>query len=241
MAGTLWGGRDRSGPTGFLLRPADGFESPPHIHNVAYRGGGDPRPPPQRRPGRRVDVDAGGVVLDAAGGRGAHHSRERRATPWPTSRSTRGRSASSRSRRRSTTARETGQRRRVEPRLAGTHRPPAGSSPAKASASAHGLELAFLWGDPRQDRSAERDPHPASGRGPAELRSRGPILHAVVVQGRPEHRVAGETDGESLEPGSYVRSKGETVHQLFCEKEQRCILYVRTKGRFDVAAQPERR
>ena len=37
-AGTLWGDRDDRGPTGFLLRPADGFESPPHIHNVSYRG-----------------------------------------------------------------------------------------------------------------------------------------------------------------------------------------------------------
>ncbi|MBT8367005.1 MAG: DUF4437 domain-containing protein, partial [Deltaproteobacteria bacterium] len=37
-AGTLWGDRNGSGPTGFLLKPVDGFESPPHIHNVSYRG-----------------------------------------------------------------------------------------------------------------------------------------------------------------------------------------------------------
>ena len=37
-AATLWG--DRNGPdaTGFLVRFVDGFESPPHIHNVSYRG-----------------------------------------------------------------------------------------------------------------------------------------------------------------------------------------------------------
>ncbi len=37
-AATLWGDRNGSEPTGFLLKPVDGFKSPPHIHNVAYRG-----------------------------------------------------------------------------------------------------------------------------------------------------------------------------------------------------------
>lgn len=37
-AGTLWGNRGFNTATGFLLRPKDGFESPPHIHNVTYRG-----------------------------------------------------------------------------------------------------------------------------------------------------------------------------------------------------------
>ena len=37
QAGTIWG--DRKGPvaTGFLAKFADGFSSPPHIHNVTYR------------------------------------------------------------------------------------------------------------------------------------------------------------------------------------------------------------
>lgn len=36
-AATLWGDRATSGPSGFLVRFADGFASPPHIHNVSYR------------------------------------------------------------------------------------------------------------------------------------------------------------------------------------------------------------
>ncbi len=35
QAGTLWGDRKGSGPTSFLLKPVDGFESPPHIHTVS--------------------------------------------------------------------------------------------------------------------------------------------------------------------------------------------------------------
>lgn len=37
-AGTLWGDRTKSQPTGFLVEFVDGFSSPPHIHNVTYRG-----------------------------------------------------------------------------------------------------------------------------------------------------------------------------------------------------------
>ncbi|WP_297086699.1 DUF4437 domain-containing protein [uncultured Draconibacterium sp.] len=37
-AGTLWGDRNGTEATGFLLKPSEGFKSPPHIHNVSYRG-----------------------------------------------------------------------------------------------------------------------------------------------------------------------------------------------------------
>ncbi len=37
-AANLWGDRNGAGPTGFLVEFVDGFSSPPHIHNVSYRG-----------------------------------------------------------------------------------------------------------------------------------------------------------------------------------------------------------
>ena len=37
-AATLWGDRNGTDATGFLVRFVDGFSSPPHIHNVSYRG-----------------------------------------------------------------------------------------------------------------------------------------------------------------------------------------------------------
>ncbi|EDP95834.1 DUF4437 domain-containing protein [Kordia algicida OT-1] len=36
-AGTIWGDRNDTIPTGFLAKFVDGFSSPPHIHNVTYR------------------------------------------------------------------------------------------------------------------------------------------------------------------------------------------------------------
>ncbi|MEM9420868.1 MAG: DUF4437 domain-containing protein, partial [Planctomycetota bacterium] len=38
QAGTIWGDRGAEVPTGFLVKFVDGFSSPPHIHNVTYRG-----------------------------------------------------------------------------------------------------------------------------------------------------------------------------------------------------------
>jgi len=37
-AGTLWGDRSADVATGFLVQFKEGFSSPPHIHNVTYRG-----------------------------------------------------------------------------------------------------------------------------------------------------------------------------------------------------------
>ena len=37
-AGNLWNDRTKEEASGFLVRFADGFSSPPHIHNVTYRG-----------------------------------------------------------------------------------------------------------------------------------------------------------------------------------------------------------
>lgn len=37
-AGTLWGDRKANVATGFLVQFVDGFSSPPHIHNVTYKG-----------------------------------------------------------------------------------------------------------------------------------------------------------------------------------------------------------
>ncbi|MFC5050498.1 DUF4437 domain-containing protein [Rubritalea spongiae] len=38
QAATLWGDRAGDEATGFLVKFKDGFSSPPHIHNVTYRG-----------------------------------------------------------------------------------------------------------------------------------------------------------------------------------------------------------
>ncbi|PHI18512.1 hypothetical protein CEQ90_17695 [Lewinellaceae bacterium SD302] len=38
QAGTIWGDRNEKVTTGFLVKFKEGFSSPPHIHNITYRG-----------------------------------------------------------------------------------------------------------------------------------------------------------------------------------------------------------
>ena len=38
QAATLWGDRKKNRASGFLVKFVNGFSSPPHIHNVSYRG-----------------------------------------------------------------------------------------------------------------------------------------------------------------------------------------------------------
>jgi hypothetical protein len=37
-----------------------------------------------------------------------------------------------------------------------------------------------------------------------------------------------------LEPGSYFGSKGDLVHKISCDAETECIIYLRTRGEFDI-------
>ncbi|MFZ1866425.1 MAG: DUF4437 domain-containing protein [Polyangiales bacterium] len=59
-------------------------------------------------------------------------------------------------------------------------------------------------------------------------------IHAVVIQGRPEHREPGKTDVTTMDPGSYLGSNGRPVHQISCGAGADCIIYVRTEGKVDV-------
>ena len=100
-------------------------------------------------------------------------------------------------------------------------------------ASANEPKVAFLWGNPQDDQlNGILVKLPAGFTG--KIRSHGSTFHAVVIQGRPKHRVPGETNVKTMEPGSYFSSKGESEHQVSCEAGKECIIYVRMEGKFDV-------
>jgi hypothetical protein len=111
------------------------------------------------------------------------------------------------------------------------------SDPSGAPASANGPAVARLWGDPLDAQpSGTLLKLPAGSSG--VVRSHGTSLQAVVIEGRPSLRVPGETDGVTLEPGSFFSSKGESVHRLSTEAEGESVVYVRVQGTFDVAEVP---
>jgi len=67
-----------------------------------------------------------------------------------------------------------------------------------------------------------------------KIHNQNSTFHAVVIQGRSQYQVPGETEEKTLEPGSYFGSEAESVHQVSCEAEEECIIYVRTEGKYDV-------
>ena len=230
-AGTLWGDRTGSGPSGFLVQFVDGFSSPPHIHNVTYRGvvisglvhNDDPGAEDMWLPaGSFWTQPAGEVHITAADDTSNLAYIEIEAGPYlvlP-----------------------------AEEAFDNGERPVnvdksnlvwldasniAWIDQAGVPASANGPKVAFLWGNPQDDQlNGTFVKLPAGFTG--MMRSHGSTFRAVVIQGQPNHLLSGETDVKALKPGSYFGSAGETVHQIFCATGEECILYVRAEGKFDV-------
>lgn len=222
MAGTLWGDRIGLGPSGFLLRPVDGFKSPPHIHNIAYRGvvidgtihNDDPNAEEMYMPtGSFWTQPAGGVHITAAKGNNplAYIEVEDEFGVLPA---------------------EEAFQSEDKPINVDASNIVWIDQPGMP-ASTDGSKIAFLWGNPQGDQlngTLIKLPTGFIGK----IRSHGSTFRAVVIQGRPKHRVPGETDFRTMEPGSYFSSKGESVHQVSCEVGEDCLLYVRITGKFDV-------
>ena len=220
-AGTLWGDRQSTQPTGFLVRFVDGFSSPPHIHNVTYRAvvisglihNDDPDAAHMwMPPGSFWTQPQGEVHITAARGESNIALVEIDRGPYLV-------------------------------------RPPdqaydSGERPVNVdvsnivwvdfhslSASSDGPSIAYLWGD-----LADGQHNGAFIRLPAgyggDLRSHGDILRAVVIKGRLGY---GSAEVKTLDPGSYFSSEGEFVHRVSSGKEE-VVLYVRTTGGYELSS-----
>ncbi len=230
-AGTLWGDRRDSGASGFLVRFVDGFSSPPHIHNVTYRGvvisglihNDDPGAEKMwLPPGSFWTQPAGEVHITAADANSNLAYIEIEEGPYlvlP-----------------SEEAFDNGERpvNVDESNLVWLDASNiAWIDRTGEPSSANNPEIAFLWGNPQDDElngTFLKLPTGFTG----EIHSHGSAFRAVVIQGQAGHSLSGEIDVKTLQPGSYFGSEGETVHQVSCETGEECIIYVRTEGEFDV-------
>ena len=237
-AATLWGDRNGSERTGFLVKFVDGFKSPPHIHNVSYRGvvisglihNNDPRAKAMWMPtGSFWTQPAGEVHITAAKGSNTLAYIEIEKGPYLV--------------------------------LATEEAFDSGERPINVDASnivwldasnvtwvdqtampvtTNEAKVAFLWGKPQKNQlngTLIRLPAGFTGK----IRSHGSTFRAVVIQGQPQYQVPSETDVKALEPGSYFSSKGESVHQVSSKAGEESIIYVRTNGKFEVIpAQPKK-
>lgn len=233
-AGTLWGERTGPGPAGFLLKPVDGFRSPPHIHNIAYRGvvisgllhNDDPDAEDMWMPaGSFWTQPAGEVHITAAKGSNsiAYIEVEDGFGVLPAAK-----------------AFDDGERPVNVDRsnivwLDASNT--AWVGPSGASTAADGPKIAFLWGKPQERQlngTLIKLPDGFTG----TIRSHSASFRAVVIQGRAKHR---DMAAETLDPGSYFSSKGKSEHQVSCETGADCILYARSAGKFDVTSAQAKR
>jgi len=219
-AATLWGDRTGPGPSGFLLKPVDGFSSPPHFHSANYHGvvisgtihNAEPSVEEVYLPKGSFWIQpARGVHITACKGAClAYIEIEGAFDVLP-----------------------------AEKAIINTTKK---SSVLHSSditwidlpgfkASFNVPKLAVLWGKLQDDLPSgtlvKLPPH-FSGK----MYKNDTTFHAVLIQGRIKLKESGETNIKILEPSSYFSSKG-SVYQISCEGREDCILYLRSEGMFD--------
>ncbi|MEM9073628.1 MAG: DUF4437 domain-containing protein [Myxococcota bacterium] len=211
LAGTLWGDRNGAEATGFLFRPVDGFRSPPHIHNVTYRGvvirgvvhNDDPDAEELWMPaGSFWTQPKGDVHITAARGDNTLAYIEIDEGPylvWPVER-----------------AFQDGE----SPRnVAASEIAWTAETDVFVNGRTSGGQVAHLWGEPTE-RGGLLLRLPAGQRATLS----GSTFRAVVIRGMVQ-------SAGPLAPGSYFQSNG--AEEISCDEV--CVLYVRHEARFRVA------
>lgn len=231
-AGVLWGDIREDVPSGALITFADGFASPPHIHNITYRAvvidglvhNDDPSAEPMwMKPGSFWTQPAGAPHITAVGPGGGTAFLEILSGPYlvePT--------------------RNAFDRGEQPVNLDPGNIVWIGSSDltwidADGDPGSAGPQLAFLWGTPQDgvlNGTFARLPGGFSG----DLKTDGVELKAVVVQGQVTHEADGLSASSTLDPGSYFGSNGDVDHGVACAPGEACILYVRAKGKYRLVA-----
>lgn len=230
-AGTLWGDQTRDGASGFLVEFVDGFSSPPHIHNITYRGvvidglvhNDDPAAEPMwMAPGSFWTQPAGEVHITSAKGVLTRAFIEIESGPYlvmPPG-----------------DAFDRGQR---PINVDASNLVWLGPSDTTwihrtlVSSDSQSPELAFVWGSYKPN-----NPGGVLIKLPAgldcELAGESSPLRCVVIAGTLQHRKVESPEPTELSPGSYFGSDGAATHRLSTGAND-CIVYVRTRGRFQLS------
>jgi len=227
MAANLWGDRTTAGATGFVVRFAEGFSSPPHIHNVSYRGvvleglvhNDDPPAEPMWMPvGSYWTQPKGAPHITSS------HPSMRSAAyieiddgPYLV--------------------------RPVEDTFETDEHPinvhasnlvwaDVGLPDGRSSGSPP--RTALLWGDP--DHGEMRGALLAlSGTDLREVRSQSGPLRAVVIEGQVAYHDPTTGATTTMDPGSYIGTEQGAI-TLSCVSNSRCTLYLRLAGALDIGA-----
>ena len=232
-AGVLWGDIKENVPTGTLIQFADGFSSPPHIHNITYRAvviQGDVH---NDDPGAEIMWMGPGSFWTQPAGQN-HITAARKGTkgtafleilegPYLV------RPASEEF--------DTGERPiNIEAKnIVWLDASDVSWINASGSLDPESTpQIAFLWGNPDgNEKNGTFLKLPAGFSG--ELRGNDSWLRAVLISGQATYeKSAGET--KTLDPGSYFGADGSASHAVSCGTGGDCVFYISTEGKFQVGA-----
>lgn len=230
-AGTLWGDRKGEVATGFLVKFVDGFSSPPHIHNVTYRGvvisglihNDDPEAEHMwMAPGSFWTQPEGEAHITAAKGKENMAYIEIDSGPYLVHATEK--------------AFDNGERpvnvdatniiwldSKVVNNIDG-------ESP---NTQLSGVKVSYLWGEPvvnQTNGSLLKLPSGFKGK----LISKGDLLKAVVIQGSVEYKLNQQAAPESLSTGSHFSSEDPSQHIIANTSGQETILYIRSNGNYEI-------
>lgn len=231
MAGNLWGDRNGEGSSGYLLRPKDGFQSPPHIHNVSYRAvvisgllhNDDPEAEFMWMPqGSFWTQPKGQVHITAAKGEAPIAYVEIEKGPYlvlPTKEAF------------------LSQLRPVNVDISNLvwldSSDVSWLDKSGVTASQGDPQISFLWGDTKEGQlRGTMVKLPAGFKG--KIQSQGTDFRAIVIKGQPQYEM-NATERKTLEQGSYFGSTGEpALHTVSSGAGEETLLYIRSNGKYDV-------
>jgi len=226
-AGTLWGDRTSAGDSGFLVQFKEGFSSPPHIHNVTYRGvviegvihNDDPGAADMWLPaGSFWTQPAGEAHVTSAVDAFNMAYVEIDDGPYlvkPTDESF-----------------DSGER---PVNLDHTNLVWLDASDITWIDRDGGAKISFLWNSPENNGAQGALVKLPAGQA-ARLRSNQSDLRVVAISGAPEVHLKGKAESAPLAPGSYVGLEANPSDNLACGADADCLFYVRSEGEFEIVS-----
>lgn len=228
QAGVLWGDIRADVPSGVLLKFADGFTSPPHIHNITYRAvvieGAVHNDDPTAEnmwmgPGSFWTQPAGENHITAGrSGAGATAFLEIMEGPYLVQPSDQ--------------AFDNGERPINVVADNVVWLDTSDVSWVQVGALNNSAQIAFLWGDIQIGQKNGTFLKLAPQSSVAVKGNTTAWLRAVVTKGDLSYHA--ETDITPLGTGSYFGSEDGGMHTITCSATEDCVLYISTEGRYDV-------
>ena len=227
QAGTIWGDRKGTVATGFLAKFVKGFSSPPHIHNVSYRGivikglihNDDPNAEKMWMPaGSYWTQPEGEAHITAADDEDNLAYIEIEKGPYlvhPTEK-----------------AFDNGER-PINVDKSNLVWLDASEINWIENTSSNGAKVAFLWGkhiNGQLNGSLIKLPAGFSG----TIKSQGDLFRAVIIKGNTFYQIPTEDKVYSLDPGSSFSSNGSSIHNFPSKLKEESIIYIRTNGTFEI-------